>query len=228
MVAVGDSLLTGFGPALGGVSAQSWAAWIAWSLAGCTTLHAVNGAHVEQVVDDQLPLLDGSYRVGFAGCGANDYDGFDPDRFSGQLEQICLALRRHCEVAAVATLPLRLRVPRLSWRSTEALTRRLNAVVRAVAHEHEVLVVELEPALTGPWSMASDGQHPTSLGQLEAARVAAGVLDAAGVRFARHLPDPAQIAVSEADNRLYAVSLRDRVRGSWSSLRSYRADRGGA
>lgn len=228
MVAVGDSLLTGFGPALGGVSAQSWAAWIAWSLAGCTTVHAVNGARVQQVVDDQLPLLDGRYRVGFACCGANDYDDFDPDRFSSQLEQICLALRRHCEVAAVATLPLRLRVPRLSWRSTEALTRRLNADVRDVAQACDLLVVELEPGLTGRWSMAADGQHPTSLGQLEAARLAARALDTAGVRFARHLPDPTDVPVSEADRRLYVVSLRDRARGSWSSLRSYRADRGGA
>jgi len=225
VVAVGDSLLTGFGPALGGVSAQSWAAWVAWALADCTTVHAVNGAHVAQVVADQLPLLEGRYRIGLACCGANDYADFDPALFGSQLEQICLALRRHTDLAAVATLPLRLRVPQMSWRSTESLTRRLNTVVREVTHDCEALVVDLEPGLTGRWSMAPDGQHPSSVGQLEAARIAAATLDLAGLRFSRHLPDPGQIRLSEHDRRLYVRSVRDRLRGTWSSLRSYRADR---
>lgn len=224
VVAVGDSLLTGFGPALGGVNAQSWAAWIAWALATCSTTHAVNGAHVQQVVADQLPLLRGHYQVGLACCGANDYSDLDLDRYGRQLREICRALGEHSDVVAVATLPLRLRVPLQSWRSTEALTRRVNDQIRAVAAACGVLVVDLERALAGPWSMAPDGQHPSSLGQLEAARIAAVTLDGAGVRFARHLPDPADITVTAPDRRLYVRSLRDRVRGRWSSLRSYRAD----
>jgi hypothetical protein len=180
------------------------------------------------VVQDQLPILEGRFGVGVASCGANDYADLDTERFATQMRQVCQALSRHADVVAVATLPLSRRVASLSWRRTVLLTRRLNEQIRTAARACDVVLIELEPALIGPWSMAPDAQHPTSLGQLEVARVAAVALDSAGVRFARHLPDPATIPVGPAERRLYRVSLRDRARGTWSSLASYRADRAAA
>jgi hypothetical protein len=226
-VGIGDSLLTGYGLALGGVSALSWAWWIAWALPGCITLHAVNGATAQHVVRDQLPLLHGRYRLSFGCIGANDLVDLDEQQFASSLVELCSALKQHAEVPAVATLPARLRTGKLSWRQTVFRTQQVNHQIRLAASSLEVILVDLEPALTGRWSMAPNGQHPTSIGQLEAAHVAAAALDGAGVRFARHIPDPGSIEVSPEERRLYTTSVVDRVRGSWTSLVQYRTDRAG-
>jgi hypothetical protein len=70
VVAVGDRLLIGFGLALGGVSAESSVASIAWAAHDCLTLLAVNAASTAQVVQDQLPMLHGkfgTYRTQWSG-----------------------------------------------------------------------------------------------------------------------------------------------------------------
>lgn len=215
VVALGDSLLSGYGPALGGVSAVSWAGWIAWALPGCLTLHAVNGARTQQVLQDQVPLLKGRFRLAFVCVGANDLDAYDEVRYADGLAEICRSVRRNADIVAVATLPRCLRVPGLSKDESAALTERLNLQVRGVAGSCGAVVVDLEAALSGAWRMAPDGQHPTSLGQLEAARVAAVALDEVGVHFARHLPDPDLVTVPTVDQRAYEASWGGWLRDLW-------------
>lgn len=217
VVAVGDSLLNGYGPALGGLSCLSWGGWLAWALTTCLTQHAVNGATAEQVARDQLPLLKGRYRIGVSWLGANDLAGLDTAAFGRSTEAVCASLRACCDTVAIATLPASLRGVGLTGRDAAALNQQVNAQVRSAASRTGAVLVELEDALDGPWSMAPDQVHPTSIGQLEAARRAAVALDRVGIGFARHLPDPADIEVPAVDRRLYAGPLRYRARELWGS-----------
>lgn len=225
VVAVGDSLLTGYGPALGGLSSQSWGGWLAWAQTTCFTSHAVNGVRADQVVRDQLPLLTSRYRFGVTCSGANDLTHLDPVAFEAAVERICTALLACSDVAAIATLPATIRTGDMSWRRTALQRTASNAIVRQVAARTGVVLVELEEALTSPFSMAPDHQHPTSIGQLEVAHVAAGALTAAGVRFTRHLPDPAEVRLGDDERRLYVVSPWRRLRARWDSVTSLRTDR---
>jgi lysophospholipase L1-like esterase len=225
VVALGDSLVTGYGLALGGVSSQSWAGWLSWALADCCTVHAVNGATTAQVARDQLPLLVGDYRLGLVCVGANDLAGMDAAAVGSLLAEICRDVRRHADIGAVATLPRAIRIPGLSWRQTVLRTERLNELIRLAAAGTGTVLVDLEEALVGRWSLSPDRQHPTSLGHLEAAKVAAVALDAVGMRFARHLPDTADVVVTSIEQRLYAISARERLRGRWAGALSRRADR---
>jgi hypothetical protein len=224
VVAVGDSWLSGYGLALAGVSCTSWAAWLSWALNTCLTQHAVNGSTAEQAARDQVPLLHGRYRLGVAWLGANDLSRFESSSYSMALNTVCTALRASCDVVAVGTMPASVRVPDMSWRGVHATRDQANTVIRKIVSETGCLLVELEHELSGPWSMAPDRGHPTSLGQLEAARMAAQRLDAVGVRFARHLPDPDALYVPDAERDLYDVHLSARVRGAWASLKHWRAD----
>jgi hypothetical protein len=226
VVAVGDSWLSGYGLALAGVSCTSWAAWLSWALNVCCTQHAVNGATAEQAARDQVPLLRGRYRLGVAWLGANDLSRFDPSRYGASLTTVCTALLASCDVVAVGTLPASVRVPDMGWRGVGAVRQRANIIIRQVVGETSCLLVELEDELTGPWSMAPDRQHPTSVGQLEVAAVAAQRLDAVGVRFLRHLPDVAALHVSDIERELYDARLAARARGAWGSIKHWRADRG--
>ena len=225
VVAVGDSLLTGYGLALGGVSCLSWGGWLAWALGTCLTQHAVNGATTPQVARDQLPLLRGRYRLGVTWLGANDLGRLDPDRFEREVAAVCAALQSCCETVAVATLPRSLRGAGSSWRHEAAVRDEANARIRQVADATGVVLVELAEALVGPWSVAPDRHHPTSIGHLEAAHCAATALDAAHLRFARHLPDLAAVQVPKTERRLYDVAVTDRLRGAWDTLKHLRDDR---
>lgn len=225
VVAVGDSLMTGYGLALGGLTAASWASWISWAMPDCLTMHAVNGSTAQQTVRDQLPLLQGRFRLAVCATGANDIEILDEQRFAQALTELCRTLDDHADLTAIATLPLRMRTPRLSWRQAMRRTQEVNHQIRLVADALDIVLIELEPALTGRWSMAPDNQHPTSLGHLEAAHVAAAALDRAGLRFGRHLPDADAILVPANERQLYDVPLRSRIRGRWSSVVNYRADR---
>jgi hypothetical protein len=223
VVALGDSWLTGYGLPLAGLSCLSWAGWLAWALPGCLTQHAVNGARAEQVARDQVALLPRHrYQLGVAWLGANDFSRLDGNRFTSPLTAICTGLQESCDVVAMATLPAAMRTPDLSWRANAIAIRRVNDYVREVAAETGVTLVELQDALAGPWAMAPDKQHPTSLGQLEAAHVAAGSLTS--VPLLRALPDPADRTPPKVQKRMYDVSIRDRVRGSLVSLRQRRAE----
>ncbi|MCW2570937.1 MAG: hypothetical protein JWO88_995 [Frankiales bacterium] len=130
---------------------------------------------------------------------------------------VCTGLQKSCDVVAIATLPAAMRTPDLSWRANVDAVHRINDSVREAAAATGVVLVELQDALTGTWAMAPDRQHPTSLGQLEAAHVAAGSLSS--VTLLRALPDPADRTLPTVQKRLYDVSIRDRVRGGLVSLR---------
>lgn len=224
VVAVGDSWLSAYGLPLGGVSCMSWAGWLAWGSAECLTQLAVNGATANQVARDQLPLLrHRQFRIGAVWLGANDLGHLEIDRFVAALTQVCSQLTTCCHVVAIATLPAAVRTPALSWRETQRVVTRANEGIRQAAREVGATVVEMESALTGRWAMDPNRQHPTSLGQLEAAHVAAashGLLTGS-----RQLPDMTMIAVPEHQQRLYSLPARERVRGAIVDLRQRRAER---
>jgi hypothetical protein len=224
VVAVGDSWLTGYGLPLGGLSCVSWAAWLAWAGGACLTQHAVNGATAQQVVRDQLPLLSHRrYQLGVAWLGANDIGRLDVDALTAALTQVCLGLRSSCQVVAVGTLPATMRTPDLSWRACEHAVGLANGLVRRVVEHAGVTLIELEGALNGPWSMAPDRQHPTSVGQLEAAHVAAASLGS--LALLRQLPDAGSLVVPTHQQRLYNVPARERIRGALVDRRKRRNDR---
>lgn len=224
VVGLGDSLMSGYGVALAGVTAQSWAGWLAWALADCCTVHAVNGAAADDVVRDQLPLLQGRYRLACGGTGANDLPGFQGARFAAAVAELLQKMQQHADVVAFATLPLHLRSPDLGARQAQATVTTMNRLIRTATRSAGAVLVDLENALHAPFRMGPDGQHPTSLGQLEVARTAAVALDAAGVRFARHLPDPAAVEVPAADRALYDGSPPPSL-GGWNAVTSWRRDR---
>lgn len=224
VVAVGDSWMTGYGLPLGGVSCLSWAGWLAWALSTCITPHGVNGARAVQVARDQLPLLAGHrYRLGAAWFGANDVAHLDAATFEADVREVCTRLRASADVVAIGTLPTAMRVPDRGWRATEDAVRTANDAIRQAAVQADAVVVELEDALNNRWSMAPDRQHPTSLGQLEAASMAALALSSLPLR--RVLPDPNAFAVSTAHRRLYDVAPPQRVRARYVGLMQRRRDR---
>jgi hypothetical protein len=224
VVAVGDSWVTGYGLALAGVTCLSWGSWLAWSMASCLTQHAVNGSRAHQVARDQLPLLSaGEFQLGVAWVGANDVGDFQEGSFREAVEEICAGLRSAADVAAIATLPLSMRTPAVGWRAVELAVRDANRAVRQAADRTGVVVVELEDALNGPWAMAPDRQHPTSVGQLEAANVASRLLTA--LPLLRELPDPAARTPPKAEQQLYDVSPVERARAAISGIRQRRSDR---
>ena len=225
VVAVGVWLMSGYGLSLGGVTAQSWAVWLAWALADCCTLHAVNGAAAGEVVRDQLPLLRGRYRLACGGTGANDLIGFTEKAFTASVAELLRGLRRHADVVVFTTLPLlHPRTTELSARKALSRLSTMNRLIRVEAHTAGAVLVDLERALRAPFRMGPDRQHPTSLGQLEVARSAAVALDAAGVRFARHLPDPTVVVVPPSEQAMYNGPAERRQSG-WSAVTSWRSGR---
>jgi hypothetical protein len=222
VVALGDSLINGYGPPVGGLSCVSWAGWLAWALLTCLTQHGVNGATTRQVRHDQVPLLQGHYRVGAIWCGANDLGNLDPVPVLTALRDTCSAAAEHCDLVAIATVPSTLRIPRMHWRDLDERRVLLNALIRQAAADAGVVVVELDAALGGGFSMAPNRQHPTALGNLEAAGLAASALAAHGVHFARHLPLPGSVVVPPHEAAAYRVSARERLRGGFSGWRDRR------
>lgn len=224
VVGLGDSLMTGYGLAIGGVTAQSWAAWLAWALDDCCTLHAVNGVAADAVLRDQLPLLRDRYRLACGGIGANDLVGFDEARFATVVADLLHGLQAHADVVALATLPLQLRTSELSDRQAVSRITAVNRVIRERTRQAGAVLVDVEQALQAPLRVSPDGRHPTSLGTLEVARAAAVALDAAGLRFARHLPDPAAVQVSPADRALHDGAPQPRS-GALTAVTGWRRDR---
>jgi hypothetical protein len=213
VVAVGDSFMNGYGLPLAGVTCSSWASWLTWGLTGCLTQHAVNGATCEQALRDQIPLLAGHrYRLGTIWLGANDIARLDAPAVANQLSAVCVAVAGVCEYAAIATLPSSLTSSGSTQRTHADGRRRLNDLIREVAGTSGVVLVELEDALSGPWSMAPDHEHPTALGQLEAANCAAHALSTAGLAFERHLPRPDLRQPTASEQRLYRPGRRSRLR----------------
>jgi hypothetical protein len=114
--------------------------------------------------------------------------GFDGSRFREQVTRTCGQLTEACATVALATLPARFTAPGASLIVHWSSLATVNEVLRSVVSDHGAVLVELEDALAGPWSVAGRHEHPTSLGQLEVAHLAAAALDATGFTFRRHLP----------------------------------------
>lgn len=86
VLAVGDSLSTGFGLAVGGLYCWPWAGWLAWGLGEGLLQHAVNGSTKAQVVADHLPHLQPGARLGCLQLDTNDLAALDPVLFAEQVD----------------------------------------------------------------------------------------------------------------------------------------------
>lgn len=219
VVGVGDSFMNGLGLPLGGVSCTSWGSWLAWALSTCFTRLAVDGATCEHALRDQMPLLQGRYRLGAVWLGANDIARLEPEAFERRLTALSVAMSPHCHTIALATLPAALTALGASQRGHAGARQELNARVRSVAAATGAVLVELEGALDGTWLMAPDHEHPTALGQLTAAHAAAAALDAHGMHFARHLPPVQHLQPTPAERRLYWPDPPSRLRRAVAAVR---------
>ena len=212
VVGLGDSYLNGYGLPLAGISCTPWTGWLAWALRTCCTQLAVNGATCEQVLHDQTPLLRRRYLLGAVWLGANDIARLDSTAFARSFRALCTRVGEACDTVAVGTLPAALTSPGASQHAHAVGRLTVNTIIRGVAADVGAVLVELEDALDGRWSMAPDREHPTSLGQLTAATVAAAALDARGMHFLRHLPSAAERQPTPAERLLYRPSRRSRLR----------------
>ncbi|WP_354701512.1 hypothetical protein DSM112329_01831 [Paraconexibacter sp. AEG42_29] len=173
LVAVGDSITNGRGAPVMGVPCRSWAQWLADVLGLPFHGLAEDGAVAADVVDRQLPRVRFAYGVGVVYAGVNDvrHVDFDAQAFADSLATIAGHVGAHADVLLLCTIPLDLGRPRAgAAKVTDA-----NAVITAVAAEHEAAVVDLTD-LTGWRLVLPDAVHPTALGQLEIADRAARAL----------------------------------------------------
>jgi lysophospholipase L1-like esterase len=174
LVALGDSITNGHGEPALGVTMQSWAQWLAEALALPFTKLARDGARAADVLAEQVPRLDGPYDVACLFAGVNDARATDWDAaaYETSLRATAIALAACSERLLLCTVPLDLGRPRAAPKPREA-----NAVVRAVAADHDAAVADLDDLAGAPWLMP-DAVHPTAVGQLEIADRAARALGA--------------------------------------------------
>jgi len=157
-----------------GVTALSWAQWLARALDLPYTSYACNGARTADVLREQLPRVRADYDVAALYAGVNDVRGPDWDSaaYERDLDAIAGALAARADRLLLLTLPLDLGRPASAPRPVKA-----NAAVRRVARTHGATVVDLEDF--GSWTtVLPDTVHPTPLGQIEIADRAARALGA--------------------------------------------------
>ena len=174
VVALGDSITLGEGSMTLGVTALSWAQWLARALDLPYTCYAANGARTADVLREQLPRVRADYDVAALYAGVNDVRATDWDAaaYERDLDTIAAALAARCERLLVLTLPLDLGRPPSAPKPAAA-----GAAVRRVAATHGAVVVELDDF--GSWTtVLPDAVHPTPLGQVEIADRAARALGA--------------------------------------------------
>jgi lysophospholipase L1-like esterase len=184
VLAFGDSITNGGGELQWGVALQSWALWVARGLGLPFTSYATDGAHIEDVIGEQLsaavsrsPAPGARYDLGCLYIGVNDVRGFDwdPGRFEQGFREAIGFLTRRCDRVLVLTAPLDLGRPRAG-----AKVRDLNIVIERVAAEHRGLLLDLSEFGARNLVMA-DHVHPTAFGQVEIAERALDVLAAGGM-----------------------------------------------
>jgi lysophospholipase L1-like esterase len=175
LVALGDSITRGRGgtPALG-IHPQSWAQWLAEALELPFTNLAADGAVAADVVAGQLPRLRGPYDVATLYVGANDARRLDWDaaRYAADVDTILAALAAAADRVLVLTIPHDLGRPRAAPKPAEA-----GRILRAAAGRTGAVVADLD-GFGGRRLVLPDAVHPTSLGLLTIADVAARALDA--------------------------------------------------
>jgi lysophospholipase L1-like esterase len=165
-VAIGDSTAQGIGASRPNHSYVGFlAAHIRKRIAPRTlrvSNFAVSGGTLRIAIDAQLPkLAKTSPDILTVAIGANDMASFDPLRFEAELRELFAALPRH---AIVADLPSFYFLP------VEKNVVRANAIVRTVAAEHRLPVVDLHRRTRrqGLWGVstqfAGDLFHPNDRG----------------------------------------------------------------
>lgn len=176
LVALGDSITNGDGTMMLGVTARSWAQWLAQAMGLPYTGRAADGATAPEVASAQLAQVREDYDVGCLYVGVNDVRSVDYDQaaFEGAFTGALAGLTARARQVVTLTIPLDLGRPRAGAKVAGA-----NALIRRVAAEHGAACGDLD-ALGGPLLMMPDAVHPTALGQLRIADVAAWALRAAG------------------------------------------------
>ena len=187
MLAFGDSITNGGGELQWGVALQSWALWVARGLGLPYMGFAVDGARVEDVVDEQLRAFEqrtadpvARYDLGCLYIGVNDVRGLDWDaaRFEAGFRRALAFLAERCDRVLALTAPLDLGRPRAGRK-----VRDLNAVIERTAAEHGALVLDLSGWGARNLVMA-DHVHPTAFGQIAIAERALTLLERDGMRVA--------------------------------------------
>jgi lysophospholipase L1-like esterase len=173
LVALGDSITRGRGgsPVLG-VHPQSWAQWLAEALELPYTNLAADGEVASGVLREQVPRLAGPYDLGCLYVGANDARAteWDPEAYEEAVTAIVAALDAACARVVLLTLPEDLGRPPSAPKPSQA-----NAVLRAVAGRSGAALADLS-GFGGRRHVLPDVVHPTALGQLAIADVAAAAL----------------------------------------------------
>jgi lysophospholipase L1-like esterase len=166
MVALGDSITRGKGgmPMLG-IHPQSWAQWVAETLALPLTNLATDGAVATDVVIGQVPCLLGPYDLGTLFIGANDARApqLDVATFDEAVGLILDVLAEAADRVLVLSVPAELGRPH-AGKDVE----RANHVLRWHAGRTGATLVDLSD-LHGPRVMLPDSVHPTSPGMVEIA-----------------------------------------------------------
>jgi lysophospholipase L1-like esterase len=175
LVALGDSITLGEGGSVLGVTALSWAQWLARALDLPYTCYARNGAVVGEVLRDQLPRVRPGHDLACLYAGVNDVRGpaFDPAAYERDLLAVAAGLRERSERLLLCTLPLDLGRPPAAPKPAVA-----NAAIERVAASTGSSVCRLDD-LSGWVELWPDAVHPTAVGQLAIADRAARALGAA-------------------------------------------------
>jgi GDSL-like Lipase/Acylhydrolase family len=174
LVALGDSITLGEGGSVLGVTALSWAQWLARALDVPYTCYARNGACVSDVLRDQLPRVRPGHDLACLYAGVNDVrgPGFDPTAYERDLLAVASGLRERSERLLLCTLPLDLGRPRAAPKPAMA-----NVAIERVAASTGAAVCRLDD-LSGWVELWPDVVHPTAVGQLAIADRAAMALGA--------------------------------------------------
>jgi lysophospholipase L1-like esterase len=206
LVALGDSITNGRGTMVMGVTPKSWAQWLAEALDLPYTCRARDGALTADVVREQLPRVRSDYDVACLYTGVNDVRDLDWDAsaFERDLRTALTTLRERAEHVVTLTIPLGLGRPPAGAKVGEA-----NAIIRGLAQETGAACGDLD-AFHGTQAVMPDAVHPTAVGQLRMADVAAHALAQAG-RPAPVMPSAlAEIHDGPRDVARYGVTY-----GAW-------------
>ena len=174
LVALGDSITVGEGSMTLGVTALSWAQWLARALDLPFSSYAFNGATTADVLRVQLGRVRADYDLAVLYAGVNDVrnPSFDLASYQRDLDAVAAGLAPRAARMLMLTLPHDLGRP-----TSAPKPRQANAVVRAVAERVGAVVADLSDF--GGWTLVlPDAVHPTALGQLEIADRAARALGA--------------------------------------------------
>ncbi len=158
-----------------GVTALSWAQWLAKAMDLPYTSYAFNGATTADVLHEQMPRVRCDYDVATLYVGANDVrsPAYDAAAYERDLDAIAERLAARSARLLMLTLPDDLGRPSCAPKPAEA-----SEIVRAIAARHGAVIADL--ADFGGWTnVLPDAVHPTPLGQVELADRAARALGCA-------------------------------------------------